>query len=247
MRWIYISPHFDDAILSCGGLIWEQSHKGEQASIWTICAGAAPEETGSVFAESLHARWQAGAQAVTQRRQEDVMACAAVSASYRYFSIPDCIYRRAQPDGRYLYASEEALFGPLDPSEQSLVGNLKADLAAALRSEQDYQLVCPLALGSHVDHTLARFAVESLGKELWYYTDYPYVLKSLPKLDELRQAGWHAVPCSISDSALRAWQAAVAMYSSQISTFWPDLAAMQEAIGAYNEQFGGVTLWHRGQ
>jgi len=41
MRWIYISPHFDDAVLSCGGLIWEQTHKGITVEIWTVCAGDA--------------------------------------------------------------------------------------------------------------------------------------------------------------------------------------------------------------
>ena len=30
MRWIYLSPHLDDAVLSCGGLIFEQSRQGLQ-------------------------------------------------------------------------------------------------------------------------------------------------------------------------------------------------------------------------
>ncbi|MBA4379671.1 MAG: PIG-L family deacetylase, partial [Anaerolinea sp.] len=57
MRWIYISPHLDDAVLSCGGLIWEQSHAGTQVEIWTVCTGDPPEGPLSPFAEVLHAEW----------------------------------------------------------------------------------------------------------------------------------------------------------------------------------------------
>ena len=43
MHWIYLSPHFDDAVLSCGGMIWEQVHSGETVEIWTLCAGQIPK------------------------------------------------------------------------------------------------------------------------------------------------------------------------------------------------------------
>jgi hypothetical protein len=36
MRWIYLSPHLDDAALSAGGLIYEQTQAGIQVEIWTF-------------------------------------------------------------------------------------------------------------------------------------------------------------------------------------------------------------------
>jgi LmbE family N-acetylglucosaminyl deacetylase len=33
MRWIYLSPHFDDAVLSCGGLIFDQAQAGTPVEI----------------------------------------------------------------------------------------------------------------------------------------------------------------------------------------------------------------------
>ena len=70
MRWIYLSPHFDDAVLSCGGLIWEQTQKGTQVEIWTINAGDPVDEPGSAMIARVHAMWQTGTprQTVTQRR-----------------------------------------------------------------------------------------------------------------------------------------------------------------------------------
>jgi len=242
MHWIYFSPHFDDAVLSCGGLIWEQAQRSDSTSVWTICAGDPPDEHVSAFTESLHARWQTGVEAVAQRRLEDVAACTEVNASYRYFSIPDCIYRRAANGGPFLYPSREALFGPLASVEQSLVLELATFLADALSSEPYDGLVCPLALGGHVDHRLVRAAVEIPGKALWYYADYPYVLDNLSYLEDLKHAGWQATIFPISQAGLEAWQAAVTAYQSQISTFWLDLPAMHAAISAYLEVFGGLTL-----
>jgi len=43
-------PHFDDAVLSCGGLIWEQTQKGIPVEIWTVCAGDAPPGSPSMLA-----------------------------------------------------------------------------------------------------------------------------------------------------------------------------------------------------
>ncbi len=243
MRWIYFSPHFDDVALSCGGLLWEQSRAGDQPSVWTICAGDEPDEPVSAFTESLHARWQTGSQAVAHRRKEDLAACAKLLASYLHFSIPDCIYRRSPLDGSYLYASNEALFGPLDPAESHLVHQVRHDLEAALDPGLEPGLVCPMALGGHVDHRLTRAAVECLGKPLWYYADYPYALKNRPEFERLRRAGWEVVTVRVSSPALRAWQASIAEYASQISTFWPDLPAMRQAIQAYCDQLGGVQLW----
>ena len=37
-HWIYLSPHLDDAVYSCGGMLWEQVQRGVQAEVWTIFA-----------------------------------------------------------------------------------------------------------------------------------------------------------------------------------------------------------------
>ena len=240
MNWVYLSPHFDDAVLSCGGLIWEQTQAGNHAQIWTICAGGPKSEPLSDFAQSLHSRWETGDQAVKSRRREDRIACARLSAAPRRFSVLDCIYRRSDPIG-FLYASEEALFGPLHPAEQGLVSELSADLAQALAPGD--KLVAPLALGGHVDHRLTRAAAESIGQVLWYYADYPYVCRHLDQIQDLRQAGWEETLFDVSLEGLVAWQEAIAAHRSQISTFWSSLETMYAEIHAYLDLMGGVLLW----
>lgn len=174
--WVYLSPHLDDAVFSCGGLIWEQARQGARVEIWTVCAGDVPPGPLSSFARELHDRWGTGLQAAAVRRAEDEAAAAILGAGTRHLGLPDCIYRRApgQP-GRYLYDSEESLFAALHPLEEPLV----KQLAGLLRRElpESVQLVLPLALGNHVDHQLVRRAGQASGLGRWFYPDFPYVLE----------------------------------------------------------------------
>lgn len=260
MTWIYLSPHLDDAALSCGGLIAQQTLAGQAAEIWTICAGDPPPGPFSPFAEELHARWQTGREATALRRQEDLAACALLSAGCRHLPVPDCIYRRAgldywssiNPDhpaiaqefAPFLYPDRQAIFADLHPLEQGLVPRLAQKLNEML--PPDAELVCPLTLGGHVDHQLTRQAAEALGRTLWYYADYPYVMQHGENIVALEANGWRKQRFSVSPVALQAWIEAVAAHRSQISTFWPNLSAMKAAITAYHDRFGGAVLWKMG-
>jgi LmbE family N-acetylglucosaminyl deacetylase len=250
MDWIYLSPHFDDAALSCGGLIWEQSRAGQVVSVWTICAAVPKDGELSPFAESLHQRWQTGEQAASLRRMEDIASNQAMGASYRYFDLPDCIYRK-DSSGNFLYDTEESLFGPLHPDEELLVPRLAWQMSTAAGKEAA-NLVCPLSLGGHVDHRLTRAAVEKWQEQnpimqMWYYPDFPYALKSDQTLVELKEKGWQEKVFSISEAGLQGWAEAVEAHSSQISTFWPNLTEMRAALDAYNNLFQGIRLYKNPQ
>lgn len=244
MHWIYLSPHLDDVALSCGGLIWEQAQAGNSAEIWTVCAGDPPPGPLSPFAESLLARWQTGLAASALRRQEDLLACRAIGASAVHFPVPDCIYRAGSSASNHWYASEQAIFGDLHPEEAHLVDSLSQEIASRL--PVGASLVAPLALGGHVDHRLVRQVVERLESHhrllFWFYADYPYVLRAAAELSTVTN-GFQRTIFPISPAGLSAWEAAIAAHASQVSTFWPDLAAMQAAIQAYCLQAGGIPLW----
>jgi LmbE family N-acetylglucosaminyl deacetylase len=239
--WVYLSPHLDDVALSCGGLVWEQSQAGDRVSIWTICAGDPTDENLSPFALSLHERWKTGREAVRQRRAEDEAACAILGAAARQFPIPDCIYRCSPLNGNHFYTTEESLFGPLHPQESGLVQSLAVQLRRSLPAEA--QIACPLTLGGHVDHRLTRAAAAGLDRPVWYYADYPYEREAVGELQALEQAGWKPFLFPVSAAGLDAWTRSVAAHASQVSTFWPNLAAMQAELQDYWGQNEGVRLW----
>ena len=258
MRWIYVSPHFDDVALSCGGLVWEQVRAGEKVEVWTVCAGA-PEagEVFSEFAQGLHMRWGTGPEAVPMRQAEDEQAIRMLGAGLRYWDLPDCIYRRL-PDGDWLVHNNDDLWQPLHPAEHGVVDRLAAWIGHGLGhmiSPEDTRLVSPLTLGNHVDHSVVRAAAEQVVNQrpdsqarisLWYYADYPYA--AYPETDWAGKmgGGWQRMCRTVSREALAAWQEAVARYASQISTFWSSREALDEGIKTYWQSGGGTCLWHPG-
>ena len=240
MDWIYLSPHFDDVAFSCGGMVCEQTELGDEVSIWTICAGEPPPGPVSKYAQSLHERWETGPNAVSARRVEDLNSSRLMGANSRNFSIPDAIYRRSPIEAEALYTADADLFKELRSGEDYLVEILRDDIAQALPAE--CELVCPLALGGHVDHRLVRAAAEKLGRRLWYYADYPYTLdpdQDIPDDDRGIQPNLF----SVSEAGLEIWQQAVAAHASQISTFWSSSNEMRAAIRAFWEPTKGVRLW----
>ncbi|NPV56955.1 MAG: PIG-L family deacetylase [Anaerolineae bacterium] len=241
MQWIFLSPHLDDAALSCGGLIWRLTRRGDPVEIWTIFAGDPPPGAQlSTLASALHKRWSAGNNPVPARRQEDLCACRRLGAQPRHFNLPDCIYRSHPLDGGPRITSDEDLFGGNPLLERRLLADLRAMLAAEL--PVGARVVCPVTIGGHIDHRLTRLAAEGLGMHLWYYPDYPYA--AMPRTQGLpwHEAGWQPYYLSASKESLAAWGDAVACYTSQISSFWKDAADMRTALADYRRS-GGGRLW----
>jgi len=241
MEWIYLSPHPDDIALSCGGLVRRQAQQGDAVSIWTICTGDPPGGAISPFAGQLHARWGVDRRAMAARRKEDRLSCASLGAAHKHFSVPDCIYRRSPVSGKHLYDSETTIFSAVHLDETQLLADLSALIEKHLPPQA--QLVCPLALGGHVDHRLTRAAAEVLGNSLWYYADYPYVLRNAEDIPRLLPPGWERQVFELSEADLQAWVRSVAAHQSQISTFWDDLGALRSMLQAYIDQNGGASLW----
>ena len=222
-------------------------------SIWTVCAGNPPDSALSQFAASLHARWKTGAESVNQRSLEDAASCARLGATHRHLSTPDCIYRRAPTENLspgekqsvFLYTTEASLFGSLHTTEDGLIKSLSKELARTLPLKA--QVVCPLALGDHVDHQLVRRAAERIERPMLYYSDYPYVLESMDILEQMKRVGWSTIPHSISESGMVAWEEAISSHSSQISTFWSDSTSMRTALRTFRQKMAGVLLWRSPQ
>lgn len=246
MHWIFLSPHFDDIALSCGGMVWERAALGDTLSIWTICAGKPPHRPLSAYAQLHHVRWVTGELAVDERKKEDIASCTLMNASYRHFDIPDCIYRPRQKNIPHYYTSGEAIFGDIHPAEKK---NLLPRLTRIFCEEfpPDAQLVCPLTLGHHVDHQITRKAAEhaaqALNQTILYYADYPYVAGHPEQLNAYQHKGWNCVRFEISERAYQAWFAAIAAHRSQISTFWSDEQQLQADIRAYSKGQNGLCLW----
>ncbi|MFL7793903.1 MAG: PIG-L deacetylase family protein [Anaerolineae bacterium] len=233
---IYLSPHLDDAVLSCGGRIWQQVQAGERVLVVTVFAGAPlPDKPLSPFAKVLHALWGL-VDAVAARREEDAAALALLGAEALYWPYTDCIYRQT-PDGSFPYASEEALFGEVHLSDEALIAELTRRFQA-LAQERACTIYAPLAVGCHVDHQAVHRAADGL-EGVIYYEDYPYAEKPGATERALGMARWQEKVVLLTPDALEAKIAAIACYSSQFfSLGWADATEMAAAVWAFARYVG---------
>jgi LmbE family N-acetylglucosaminyl deacetylase len=240
MRWIYLSPHLDDAVLSAGGLIYEQSRTGIPVEIWTFMCGYAPEEAVSPFAQLLHNMWgfSSAEETTRMRREEDKNAAAIVGASILHFDFLDCIYRRAA-DGEWLYSD---VFMSPRPEDAALPFQIAVEIS--MRLEPDDVLVCQLSVGSHVDHVLVRQSAELLGRSLRYDIDVPYIFYKPEELGP-KSTGMKEYIHSITEAGLKSWKEAALAYKSQLPVLGeafhtPEKA--HESLHAFWAKYQGIPL-----
>ena len=241
MRWIYLSPHLDDAALSAGGLIYEQTQSGIPVEIWTFMCGDPHLTEYSPFAQMLHAQWGFvdAEETVRKRRIEDETAANILGAKVLHFDFLDCIYRR-DANGDWLYP--EGVFGTIRAED----ADLPAQIAAAItpRLQPDDVLVCQLGVGSHVDHVLVRQAAELLDRPLLYDIDVPYILYK-PEEFVLKSAGMKETLHLVTEAGLKTWQEAALSYQSQLPALGDAMETPEkarESIRAYWSERKGIPL-----
>ncbi len=141
----------------------------------------------------------------------------------------DCIYRQAA--GGWLYASEQAIFDEVSPLEEGWVERVAAELGRVAAPASGGEVFSPFGLGHHVDHQLIRRAAERWSARaevhVRYYADYPYAASA--PLEGFAEVALNAEARQAKFRAFRA-------YSSQLSTFWADEAALAKAASHWAEQ-----------
>src|SRR5574339_421507 len=117
---LFLSPHLDDAVLSCGGLIDQLVKRGERVLVRTFMAGDPPDPLPDTpVIRDLHARWAVGDNPVIARRREDREAVERLGAEAEYMDMRDCPYRLGK-DGKALYPTNDDLFLDIHPDDPAL-------------------------------------------------------------------------------------------------------------------------------
>ncbi len=240
---VYLSPHLDDAVLSCGGLIHQQAQRGLQPLVITCFAGVPDYRVLSPFATELHHLWSQPEEPVELRRHEDVNAMAYLGAAYEHWDDIDCIYRRHPDSGEFLYGSEATLFGEVHREDYHLVGALTRRLSTSLPVDRTF--VCaPLSVGHHVDHQIvsqAAYRLHGQGFQVRFYEDYPYAED--PQKLQLALRHWALEPVPVVEILegrdLRAKVAAIRLYHSQLRVLFGSESAVAERVESHASAVAG--------
>jgi LmbE family N-acetylglucosaminyl deacetylase len=247
---VFLSPHADDAPLSCGAYITTLTARGESVRIITLMMGdPSPDFKGTAFTRELEQKWAAGVNPYAIRRDEDRAAAAILGAQLDFADFPDAAYR-ADDYGNALYPSWEAITTQFNPRDQDFALKILKMLAPGSTISNplpDMTMYFPLGAGGHVDHRVVR----DVGKLLLYhpsikvrfYEDYPYNFRDQQAVfAALKSFGNTLVPRVLpsSDDAIARKIAAVACYKSQLSSFWKDDLQMNRELREFTLQHGEI-------
>lgn len=221
---LYISAHFDDVSLSCGGQIFRHTAVGDTVLVVTLTGEEPAGESHSDTVRSIHRRWfdsmgETIDQIVARRRTEDRAAFDVLRAEVLHLNFLDAIYR-AGPDGAPLYPGPTDMFGPFNPADAGVIDAVAAELATLPEAGQVY---LPLGVGNHIDHGVARRAGERVFRDVAYYEDYPYTMApgALAAVLPLSGRGdWRTETIWLTEAALAAKVTSVGAYQSQLSSFF---------------------------
>lgn len=261
MTHLILSPHADDAVLSCGGLMYTLAQQGQPVVVWTLMVADAPKPLPrSPLVNELHLRWGVETDPYVMRRAEDKVAIEQLGAEVVFGDWLDAIYR-VDSNGRAVYPNLDFLFAEIRPADPLL--NNALDLARWPSLQAVY---IPLAAGNHVDHQLVRqlalrwlqAAPASIG--VYFYEEYPYAAQTneishFHTGEKPRLFGSTAVQTALAtlpgltsplvrqfdEAALQAKINAIACYASQISSFWNSTDEMAQNVREYARFVGSST------
>ena len=221
---VFVSPHLDDAVLSCGGGITHLVHAGVEVTITTIFTGDQPlGEPLSTLARRSHSSWSAGNQPFSIRRDEDEAAAQLLGVKTEHLGLLDAIYRRS-PSGHALYRRAISDTAP-DDLTSSLPRIEKALLESRVCDASISRVFCPGGIGGHPDHVLTRRAVENLvaPERIVYYDEYPYSSRRAAFLSANHLDSLPVQTLALTAEEIHSRIEATGRYSSQLRGLFPTM------------------------
>jgi LmbE family N-acetylglucosaminyl deacetylase len=238
-RHIFLSPHFDDAVYSCGGTLAVQVSNGLRPLVITVCGGIPPQGLElSPFAHHIHREMGAinldAASLVAKRRQEDASALDYLRVDYLWLDYLDAIYRG---NPAYYTAEEQLMGGEVHPADIGIERQLAQDLVTLHERLPDTVWYAPFGIGRHIDHQIVASAADHLiqrGANVKFYEEFPYVLERGTLEARIRELGGALEPAYVEMSAMLPMRIEASdLYASQIQINFGDRASMHRAMENY--------------
>ena len=242
-RLVVLSPHLDDAVLSCGALLhWLRA--ALPRLVVTACAGDPPQPSltarGGAGSDSAPAQSEPKLTPPAERRREDAQAMQQLGCSFVHLGLSDAFDRR--PARESLRQRMAALWEPPAAAERLHRDALESCLNLMLEGTGPTLLLAPLAIGGHVDHRLCAtiaLAMAERGQRVLFYEDVPYV--AAPErfggfpADDARSAAarlgrslMEPLYCPVEIDTKMQW---VNHYASQVQMLFGNAEQARETIG----------------
>lgn len=246
----FISPHLDDAILSCGGLIKYLLNK-TQVSVATVFTEASPAPyTLSAKAFLSQCDFNEAGSLFKKRRKEDMILMKRLNIKNIHFHFQDALWRKKIKSGWFKkYLAEflpefghiyptyrfHAISGRVSGMDRDLLENIKKQLAIIFQNKERFAVFCPLALGNHVDHIIVRDIVSGLFKNAIFWSDFPYNMAKKEKNNRFVEKNKLE---SFSRNVLPKEKAELIFcYGTQIKAMFPQGVPIIPEVYYYNKEY----------
>ena len=248
---LILSPHLDDAVLSCGGFMAEAVEAGRRVVVYNMFC-APYKGLLSPFACELHVNWGNPADIYELRLEEDRQALDIIGAERLIGDVCDAIYRR-DAQGNWLYTCMADLLGKRHAADEAVA----AKYTARIRMDfaRDYvHIYAPMGIGGHVDHLLTfdiGEALAKLGYRVSFYEELPYAMKNdwrKARAGELREMKSFVELFTLEN--LEKKVDGVQFYASQIASLFESEANMRDWLTWWalrmseKENMGGERFWN---
>jgi LmbE family N-acetylglucosaminyl deacetylase len=195
---MFVSPHLDDAVLSCGALLSHLARTCPVTVLTVFSSASPPARSGLAARKTLRDLQVADPEVLfAQRRAEDIAVLGEAGASWIHLGLTDALFRRVgetgtdrKGGGRAAYPTFrfDAARGRIAGSDAGLAGDVGALVREAAAATGATILFGPLGVGRHVDHLITRGGVASSGADAVYYSDFPYSISKRPERRFIRRA-----------------------------------------------------------
>lgn len=264
MPLVVLSPHLDDAVLSCGALMAHAVERTEVLVVTFFTAAGSPPYTFSGRQYLRHAGQRDAERLYRERRAEDREVLEGLGVDWLHLGLVDGLFRRKPrpagerlswvprvlPEATHVYPTYRLhiVRGRISPYDASTLACARAFLKE-LASRPGTVLLAPLGVGGHVDHVLVRTAAALSGEPVVYYSDFPYNQRHRPDPGFLRRNA--LVPVTWSRE-LATKVTLVRAYRSQANALFPgghipavpEIFLLDRGERAGGERIGGSPwLW----
>lgn len=239
-RVIVLSPHLDDAALSCASLLTTATRVSSRLVV-TIAAGnpmrrpAASPESGP-----RKMRVRNGLTAPALRRREDIAAMHAMNCDFVHLGYADAIDRRSPDTGNLVYRQRGSHWREPHGEDGEYIEQLRQTLRILCDNMGRYLLVSPLGVGRHVDHRICAEIVlqlQSPRRTLLFYEDFPYTIHREvgdghpdSPIEAMQRLGVRARKYYHADIPFREKVAVLANYESQIGPLFGSESEMRDSL-----------------
>lgn len=220
---IFISPHLDDVILSCGEFVAKLRNTKREVLVITIFSGTPMSENISHAAKLFHDSCNLGDNAMHFRKNEDEKAMKLLDVEYIHIGELESLYRK-NTDGTYKYNEIEHIFTTDTSNEIDTIKCLSSKIENIFANMNIDKIYIPLGIGNHIDHVITRKSIENIASKFffkkYYYEDTPYVCNLESNNYSELTSELNSFVIKVTDEEWNLKCEAINCYVSQLDMLW---------------------------